>query len=279
MRILEDIQTKLALVKERIGQHIHHPYLIQYIRNPVIDEDKLLLLMLILEQQQLTESEIENYSLTTMLVQLALDTHEQVSNEDYSDQDYHLEKERQLTVLGGIYYSSLYYKLLAQMENIGLTRALSIGIKEINEHKIFVYQENTSNVDLLMKSMKKIECALFDKITDYFQASGWQTIVENILFIKRMFTERQTFLEKKRSVLFESLQRCLLSQEKNKQSTLTVDQQHYLLDVCDRYVNHSILTLESNLHKLPTANRLLEQRISEMIEQYPSKGKTFVGEG
>lgn len=280
---MDDLQTKVAIVKERIGQHIRHPYLLQYIRKPVIDEDKLLLLLCImdelLDKQELSNEEMEKYAITTMLVQIALDTHENVSNEAYSDQDYHLEKERQLTVLGGIYYSSLYYKFLAQMENIGLTGALATGIKEINEHKIFVYQEKTSNIDQLMTSIRKIEASLFERLSDYFNMSTWKELTSNILFVKRLHAERSQFLEKESSSFFENLKRCIFPKEKNQLSKLTSDQRHFLIDVCDRYVNHSILIIENNVKQLPSVNRLLENRILSIIEQYPVKGKIFVGEG
>lgn len=283
VRILDELQTKLAIVKERIGQHIRHPYLLQYIRKPVIDEDKLLLLLCImdelLENKKLVNEEVEKYAITAMLVQIALDTHEHVSNETYTDQDAHLEKERQLTVLGGIYYSSLYYKFLAQMENIGLTRALAIGIKEINEHKIFVYQEKTANLDQLMTSIRKIEASLFEQLSDYFHLSTWKELASNILFVKRLHAERNQFIEKRSSALFENIKRCLFPKEKNSLRQLTADQQHFLIDVCDRYVNHSIVNIENSIKQLPSVNRLLENRILSIIEQYPVKGKIFVGEG
>jgi len=121
---LRDIRTKLTAFKEQLEQKVFHPYLLNYIQTPMVDEDKLLLLISIMDQLGLSGKEMKNYALPTMLVQIALDTHENVSNQDASEQDDTQLQSRQLTVLAGDYYSGLYYALLAEINDVLMIRAL-----------------------------------------------------------------------------------------------------------------------------------------------------------
>ncbi|MEH7525469.1 heptaprenyl diphosphate synthase component 1, partial [Bacillus sp. JJ1503] len=96
-----DMNVKMAIVKEQIEKKIRHPYLLKYIESPNIDEDKLLLLVTVLDHVNLPEERLRNFAITTMLIQIALDTHELVTNEELDSDQL---KDRQLTVLAGVYY-------------------------------------------------------------------------------------------------------------------------------------------------------------------------------
>lgn len=61
-------------------EKLRHPYFINYIEEPCIDEEKIALLYGVLKSENLHIEQIEHYVVTIMLVQIALDTHERVSN-------------------------------------------------------------------------------------------------------------------------------------------------------------------------------------------------------
>lgn len=67
-------------IKEKLHSLITHPYLIKHIEYPIVDDDKLLLLYSILEEIDMPQDKKEQYILSTMLVQIALDTHDMVAN-------------------------------------------------------------------------------------------------------------------------------------------------------------------------------------------------------
>ena len=123
---------------------------------------KIALLYGALKSANLHIEQIEHYVVTIMLVQIALDTHERVSNKA-GEEEIEFHKCRQLTVLAGDYYSGLYYYLLSMNRDIVLIRALAEGIKEINEHKIMLYQKAHETTDDIMKSIATIESALLQK--------------------------------------------------------------------------------------------------------------------
>ncbi|OLS40236.1 heptaprenyl diphosphate synthase component 1 [Bacillus sp. MRMR6] len=229
---LPNIRQNYTDTKRLVEQRVYHPYLLKFIETPIIDDDKLLILVSMLERQKFSSSDIQTYALTTMLIQIALDTHEHISNKDVD------EKSRQLTVLAGDYYSGLYYKLLAQAEDIGLIRELSKGIKEVNEHKIIIYQKETIGIEQLMVSIKKIESAIFNKYSGYFQVEFWNDFIENFLFIKRLIREKRHFVENGESFLFDAL-KALMYPGYSSKVKLSEEQTKHLITICDDYINES----------------------------------------
>ncbi len=274
--IVGDFQRKIANVKEKVEERLLHPYMFQYINTPALDEDKLLLLVSILDQCKLTNKELENYSITTMLLQVALDTHEQVSNTSANNNE--VLKKRQLTVLAGVYYSGLYYKILAECHDVQAIRMLAQGIKLINDKKIIVYQQDISEIDTLMNNVKLIESSLIDQFTDYFRLDGWNGIVENFLFIKRLSKEKDNFVQKKSSIVFDALHTLIFPKHNGSHKDLSLEQQNYLILICDRYIEFSKQLLEKAKKELPRINELLDSRITSIINQ-KTIAKTFVEEG
>ncbi len=175
-----DIYGGYAGIKEKLMEKLRHPYFINYIEEPFIDEEKIALLYGALKSANLHIEQIEHYVVTIMLVQIALDTHEKVSNKA-GEEAIESHKCRQLTVLAGDYYSGLYYYLLSMNRDIVLIRALAEGIKEINEHKIMLYQKAHETTDDIMKSVVTIESALLQKTCDHFHLSHWKPFITYVL--------------------------------------------------------------------------------------------------
>ena len=107
-----ETENKMVQMKETIERYVLHPYLRKYIISPSIDEDKLLMLISIVEELDLSPIEKDTYVIAIMLMYIALDTHDDVSN---TLEDENSMKTRQLTILAGDYYSGLYYKVLAKV--------------------------------------------------------------------------------------------------------------------------------------------------------------------
>ncbi|WP_026584611.1 heptaprenyl diphosphate synthase component 1 [Bacillus sp. J33] len=269
---MHDVKIKLADIKEQIEKKVHHPYLLRYIDSPYIDEDKLLLLISILDELKISDNKAEKYAITTMLIQIALDTHELVMNDETEGGDL---KNRQLTVLAGVYYSGLYYKILAAFDDIAMIRALADGIKDVNEHKISLYQKAPEAVESLMNSVKKIEAALFEKLADVYSKTEWRELASNLLFIKRLIAEKEQFINYGTSIVFEALKKLTFPKVKK----MSAEQQNYLLLICDRYIDFSKNLVDQYLLKLPFVNELLEQRIHYIYNHSQSVAKTFVEEG
>ncbi|MBE3554467.1 MAG: heptaprenyl diphosphate synthase component 1, partial [Thermicanus sp.] len=88
--------------------------------------------------QGIRSPEIEVACTATMLVQLGLDIHEEVTNEE--EIAPHKIRNRQLQILAGDYFSSRYFLLLSSYGMIGKIRELAISIKGINQQKVLLYE-------------------------------------------------------------------------------------------------------------------------------------------
>lgn len=274
--VMQDLQTKLNVVRDKIEGKINHPFLARNIEAPIIDEDKLLILVAFLDYLELSDEKIGHYAVPTMLLQIALDTHEKVTNEIAGEDNL---KDRQLTVLAGIYYSGLYYKLLADKSDIEVIRLLAEGIEIINDQKILVYEQEVDGIDKLMDSVKKIEASLLKKLTAYLHVNVWDDVIANFLFIKRLISEKEQFMEKQTSIVFEALKKLVFPKHENSLRELSREQQNYLILICDKYIHFAKEILIKAKNKIPLPNQVVDERIEQLLSQHQPVAKSLVEEG
>jgi heptaprenyl diphosphate synthase len=269
--MLKHIMKKIAMLKEQIERFLHHPYLLQHISARPIDEDRILLSLSILEDARLSSEEMDGYIVPMMLVQIALDTHDEVTNSLSHQQDDEL-KTRQLMVLAGDLYSGLYYDYLAKLNQIPAIRLFAEAIKEINEHKIRLYQKDIGRIESLFHSIAVIESSLIYKIGEYVSSPSWSKFAYYYLLLKRLNREKEHFMKSGASVLFEQMANIVF--QKNK--AMTKEQKHYLFHICNRYIDHckeELLSIKLEF------NDLLQTRISELMSGFSVIAKKTVEEG
>lgn len=273
MIILHDIQTKLAEMKELIEQRAFHPYLLKNIKTPMIDEDKILLLITVLDQLNLSDIEKNTYITATLLIQLALDTHDLVRANSI-EEDL---KSQQLTVLAGDYYSGLYYKYLASVKNVSLIRELSDAIKEINEQKILLHDQNQfHDIDQILNCLERIEGALFDKISKYFNVSIWSDFTFKFLLAKRLLREREQIITTGTSIGYDAIKKLNL---KDTDDNSLFKEEKNILHVFDQAIKRTINLMNSGVKNYPLIQELFDHRIQSIVDEYQNIVKTYVEEG
>ncbi|MCM3673954.1 MULTISPECIES: heptaprenyl diphosphate synthase component 1 [Peribacillus] len=275
LNITDDIRQLKRLIETKA----QHPYLLKYIQKPSLDEDKLILLWGLFNDLDVTSEKRNQYIISTMLVQVALDTHEIVSNSGEGIELPEVLKNRQLQVLAGDYYSGLYYQVLASVGNVDMIRILSSAIKKINDNKIILYQQGSiKDVPTLLMTIKAIEASLLHKLADYYNEPAWIEISEDLLLLKRLHAEKSSYMKSGQSIVFDVLREmpfdALISGEvpiSEKEERVRTQ-----FDKCLRDARQSV---ERSMRKLAKLDDELLERVKAILEQTESIANSYVKEG
>lgn len=248
-------EQQVASIKNLIKEKSFHSYFRQHIGTPDLDDDRILMLSVAMNQIDLPISDRELYITTAMLVQLALDTHEQVADPDATL------KERQLRVLAGDFYSGLYYSQLANLKNTDLIRSLATAIKTVNEHKISINQTQVNNIDSFINSCKIVESKVMEQFCLHFNATTYIGLFSELLFLKKMTSELEKYNSGDRTVFYENLK---------KSSSLAINGKKKVRQVFVHYMAESQKRMEDFLHNIPSLPPLLRSRLNEVTARYRS---------
>lgn len=200
--VMEKNKLSVEEIKKTIEERIRYPYLEKFIERPIIDERKLFLLNEIFHDSSYSVSQKKSFILTSMLVQIALDTHDKVSLDESAEDSDRKKKIRQLTVLAGDYYSGLYYYLLSQLEDIQMIKVLASAIKEINELKMSIYYKQFSSLEDFMQELQPVESLLVCRVAEYMGKHSIRQFAENFLLQDKLMRERESFFKNHHSSLF-----------------------------------------------------------------------------
>ena len=261
------MQELIESVKKRVIERTSNHYLQKHIPNPVIDEHKILLIISVLLEANIKKQEIITYAATITLIQIALDTHELVTNEKMHKGN---ERNRQLTVLAGDLYSGQYYKILAEIEDLKMLKFLAEGIKEVNENKIFFYHQNAKTIEQVIESLKNIEGALIKKLVDFYQLDGWKSLVEEYLFLYRIQKEKELYDRTQGSIVVETFYKY-----ENKNNLLSISAKTAVLD---KYLKETSSRLEEMLENLPELQAVFRENTYQLLNAI-NKQQLYVEEG
>lgn len=274
-----NIDDLLIELKESTESKAYHPYLLKYLDKPNIDFDKVLLLWGMFDELDIPIQERNTYILATLLVQSALDTHELVTNthDNEKSNSGRLLKDRQLTVLAGDYYSGLYYQLLANSNNIELISVLSNAIKDINEHKIMLYQKTIMNEVEVIRSTQVIESSLIGKVADYLNMPFWKEISGALLLLKRLHSEKLSYLKNGESIVIAAFDS--IAARNIDRHTFHEGESNRIQVVIDQHILQAHRSVEHIILKFAPRNKWVNERIHRILEVTAAHTNTFVEEG
>lgn len=262
MILINYFNEEIKQIKERFNNRVKHPYIMKFLEAPVLDEDRLFLLYTMLEEKKVEKDSLGDYVITTLLVQAALDTHETVSTEGVSSDE--TKKERQLTVLAGDYYSSLYYFLLAKVNDITMIRLLANSIQEINESKMSFYKKEHNNVNQSILDIKTIESSLIQKIAEHFKLPVWKAVTSEFFFFKRLVIEREGLLKGHKVPLIEAI---VNEKKSNAVNMLAEARLNHYLDQCDKYIFESKNQLQRLCKQPSPLSSFIIGRMDQLLQE------------
>ncbi|WP_443258067.1 heptaprenyl diphosphate synthase component 1 [Virgibacillus sp. L01] len=252
-----------TLIKERM----HNSYLEKYLKAPVLNEDKLFILTSILDNTDLPDDKKKNYTVSTMLVQMALDTHDLVPKTNDSEQSNTDKVTKQLSVLAGDYYSGLYYLLLAEIEDLEMVRILATAIKEINEYKMQLYYRHIESFETFITIVKKIETLLYIHVAEYVGETTVSGISARWLLTRKLNEERKSMLHSSTSALFSNWY--------NQNSSTNT----FTMHVAETYVSKEIGSVRNQLNHFPKHLTAVKSHIQETLNEFPNGNRRIVEEG
>ncbi|MBY6035688.1 heptaprenyl diphosphate synthase component 1 [Fictibacillus nanhaiensis] len=184
---------------QRLKQHtlllMQHRYVDEFLLHPVLHDAKVFITYGLLRELELDEAVEAEYFGSILLIQSALDRHDDILEPNMIAH----KKKRQLVVLSGDYFSSLYYLLLSRCENLDLISHLSTAVQKINEHKTYLHLniKNRSSMEYL-KSVEQMESLLYTKAAESFGLHKYIPFIERYLLIARYQSkESRSVLNKK----------------------------------------------------------------------------------
>jgi len=252
---------ELKEVKELLSTKLNHSFIKNTIPKPLIDEDKLAMVYFLCSKHD--QSNVHNYEkmIAIMLMQIALDTHEHIPSKN--DLPLNLVN-KQMTVLVGDYYSSLYYYVLSEIDQIELIHEIALSTKIINEHKVNFYNEQITTLEQLYSSLGTIESELFTSFATYSQKEYLVPIINHLFLYNRLLREKNYILKEEVSPLSNYLKK--LTTFENKSS---------ILNVINEKANDCIYQIEDSLQFLPYEYHQLKEYINKRLALFD---KSYVAE-
>lgn len=254
-------------IKQLIRTKAQHSFIESYIKEPMINMEKVVVLNHLYHHQHMSVTEKQQYMLTIMLIQIALDTHEEVPTETETNRD---DIEKQLSVLAGDYYSGLYYFYLAKLEDIEMINMLANTIKRINEYKMILYYKEIDCINDLKTVIKQIESLLFTNTASYLNESLIVPILEEWFLLNRLMKEKELILNDKTSLFIDCMQ-----------EISTTNRYHSMINIIEHEITQTTYNLKHLLNDMPLHLIGLKSYIINSLVKKPYKVKraSLVEEG
>lgn len=235
---MHEANQQIQYVKSVLDKLIKHPFVERHIDKPFIDENKLKLSYFIFRDHIDEWQVLEKNIVSTALVQIAIDTHENIHAKDELPMK---DIKKQLNVLIGDYYSGLYYYILSELEDIDMISIVAQSIKAINEQKMNLLYTNINSVDELVYTYKEIESIFYKSVAKRYGKSEYFDVIEQFLLVNFLKKEYERFALNKPSTFVSQLNEIINSREEISSNNMSL---------MDKILNDAIEALNEKLNNI-----------------------------
>jgi heptaprenyl diphosphate synthase len=188
--LMTSIEMKGRDLGEQLDRLLQDPYIKKCIGSPVLPVGFVTMLDALLAMDQTsTKSQIYLWSAAAILLQMGVEMHNRVEPLK-RPQSGEVER-RQRYVLAGDYYSSLFYRLLAEQQEITYLKHFSRVISSINQDKLSLHlqwQRQQMYTSEMIEKLKCVTSGLLMAVADFFHVPEpflrkWKEAARMYLFI------------------------------------------------------------------------------------------------
>lgn len=261
---LDSFDNELKALKIDIEASMKHTYMEKYIEKPYIDEIKLAILTKLFKQHPFVETNHKDYIVSTMLIQIASDTHELNPSVNHLTEQQ-AQKEKQLRVLAGDYYSGLHYLLLAKTGDFSLIRQLAQTIRRLNELKMDLYYKKHINFTELLNFQKQIHSLISVKVMKMYTDFSIQPFIEDLILINQLILEKQLLIKQQQTRLFSKI--------------IHKERPHLLINQIKCTIDDYMYRLDKHLADPMMKSALKQLQFDQIYQRLTYKNCSFVEEG
>lgn len=266
------IHRLTADIKEQFFEKTNDSFVQSIINHPTFNEEAAYILTACLVSKGFSEEETQYKILAALLIQTALETHDRVGNDDELQPLIN----KQLTVLAGDFYSGLYYKILADQNDIGFIRTIAKGTQEVNENKIRFIQMDYNNIDEFIDIIRNIETSIAQKVCDFVHAAQWKTLISNLLLFIRLLTEKRNWVQLQMSTIFDSFRKFLFTMESIESAQ---DEDRFVINAYDLMLTNVQKLVESGIKQIPNLDKDVVNKVKSILFLHEGVTISFAEEG
>lgn len=179
----QQIHSKITFVETDVLKAVKQRTLDKFTDGPSVQRARLFFLILPFFDNKMWSTDIERAAKTVSIVYAALQAHDLVEDDVLAD------KKQQLTVLAGDFYSGIYYKMLAETNNIAMIQRLATAIIKVSEKKASFYTSGILSMDEIDEAVKQIETELLFSFYNFYGYQEYSHLAVLMLTYNRYTSE------------------------------------------------------------------------------------------